>query len=57
MRRLAFTGSAATGRAIQRRAAEVGVKTVTLELGGKNPLIVFPDADLDTAVGGARSGA
>lgn len=56
VRRLAFTGSAATGRAIQRRAAEVGVKTVTLELGGKNPLVVFPDADLDTAVAASVRG-
>ncbi|GLZ49041.1 aldehyde dehydrogenase [Actinomycetospora sp. NBRC 106375] len=56
VRRLAFTGSAATGRAIQRRAAEVGVKTVTLELGGKNPLVVFPDADLDTVVAAAVRG-
>ncbi|TDQ62377.1 acyl-CoA reductase-like NAD-dependent aldehyde dehydrogenase [Actinomycetospora succinea] len=56
VRRLAFTGSAATGRAIQRRAAEVSIKTVTLELGGKNPLVVFPDADLDVAVAASVRG-
>jgi acyl-CoA reductase-like NAD-dependent aldehyde dehydrogenase len=56
VRRLAFTGHADTGRAIQRRAAEVAVKTVTLELGGKNPIVVFPDADLDAAVDGALRG-
>lgn len=56
VRRLAFIGSAATGRAIQASAASVNVKTVTLELGGKNPLVVFPDADLDAAVQAARRG-
>jgi acyl-CoA reductase-like NAD-dependent aldehyde dehydrogenase len=56
VRRLAFTGSVATGLTIQRRAAENAVKTVTLELGGKNPLVVFPDADLDVAVDAAVRG-
>ena len=56
VRRLAFTGSVATGLAIQRRAAESTVKAVTLELGGKNPLVVFPDADLDVAVDAAVRG-
>lgn len=54
--RIAFTGSVATGLAIQRRAAETVVKTVSLELGGKNPLVVFPDADLDRAVESAVRG-
>lgn len=45
VRRIGFTGSEPTGRAIQRAAAEVGVKHVTLELGGKNALIAWPDAD------------
>ena len=45
IKRIAFIGSTATGRAIQRAAAESGVKHVTLELGGKNPMIVFPDCD------------
>jgi 2-formylbenzoate dehydrogenase len=43
--RIGFIGSHVTGRAIQRDAAEAGVKDVTLELGGKNALIAFPDAD------------
>ncbi|HTP92521.1 MAG TPA: aldehyde dehydrogenase family protein [Xanthobacteraceae bacterium] len=47
VKRLAFTGSVPTGKAIQRAAAEGGIKHVTLELGGKNPLIVFPDMDPD----------
>ncbi len=43
-----FTGSSAVGRAI---AAEAGksLKKVALELGGKNPQVIFPDADLDSA--------
>jgi acyl-CoA reductase-like NAD-dependent aldehyde dehydrogenase len=54
--RVAFIGSAATGRRIQASAAASSVKTVTLELGGKNPIVVFPDADLDLAVEGAIRG-
>ena len=42
--RLAFVGSVPTGRAIAKAAAET-LKVVTLELGGKNPIIIFPDAD------------
>lgn len=45
IRRIGFIGSDTTGRAIQRDAAETGVKDVTLELGGKNALIAFGDAD------------
>lgn len=56
VRRIGFTGSVPTGLAIQRAAAESGVKHVTLELGGKNPFIVFPDADLDRVVEHAVSG-
>lgn len=56
VRRIAFTGSPQTGRAIQRAAAESGVKDVSLELGGKNALVVFPDADLDAVVDGAVKG-
>jgi acyl-CoA reductase-like NAD-dependent aldehyde dehydrogenase len=56
VRRLAFIGSAKVGRAIQRRAAENVIKTVTLELGGKNPIVVFPDANIDAAVDGALRG-
>jgi acyl-CoA reductase-like NAD-dependent aldehyde dehydrogenase len=56
VRRVAFIGSVATGRMIQGRAAAGAVKTVTLELGGKNPLVVFPDADLELALDGAQKG-
>lgn len=56
IKRIAFIGSVPTGMKIQRAAAEVGVKHITLELGGKNPMIVFPDADLDAAVKGAVAG-
>ena len=47
VKRIAFIGSPETGRAIQRSAAEVAVKHISLELGGKNPMIVFPDSDPD----------
>jgi acyl-CoA reductase-like NAD-dependent aldehyde dehydrogenase len=56
IRRIAFIGSAATGRQIQKSAADVCVKHVSLELGGKNPFIVFPDADLEAAKAAAISG-
>ncbi|MGH3318373.1 MAG: aldehyde dehydrogenase family protein [Nocardioidaceae bacterium] len=56
VRRIGFIGSPPTGRAIQRDAAEVGVKNVSLELGGKNAQIVMPDADLDAAAAGAVQG-
>jgi aldehyde dehydrogenase (NAD+) len=48
VRKVSFTGSTATGRAVMRDAAEQ-ITDLTLELGGKNPLIVFPDADVDRA--------
>ncbi len=47
--KIAFTGSTAVGREIVRAAAG-NLKRVTLELGGKSPVIVFPDADLDAVV-------
>src|SRR5437763_2732384 len=50
-----FTGGDAAGRRIYALAAQ-SLKTVTLELGGKSPNIVFDDADLDQAVKGAVSG-
>ncbi|MCP2626818.1 aldehyde dehydrogenase family protein [Mycolicibacterium smegmatis] len=56
VRRIGFTGSEAAGRAIQRAAAEVAVKDVTLELGGKNALIAFPDADPAAVAAGAVRG-
>ncbi len=56
VRRLSFTGSAETGRRILARSASTNLKSVTLELGGKNPLVVFPDADLEKAVDAAVRG-
>ena len=56
VKRIAFTGSVETGMRVQRSAAEASVKKVSLELGGKNALIVLPDADLDAAVPGAVLG-
>lgn len=56
VKRIALIGSASTGRAIQRSAAEVAVKHITLELGGKNPMIVFPDTDVDAAAEAAVKG-
>lgn len=49
IRRIGFIGAPGTGRLIQRQAAESGVKYVSLELGGKNALVVMPDADLKAA--------
>lgn len=49
VRKIAFTGSTATGKRIQERAAKT-MKRVNLELGGKGPLIVFGDADLQKAI-------
>jgi betaine-aldehyde dehydrogenase len=56
IRRIGFTGSIRTGLAIQRAAAETCVKAISLELGGKNPLIVFPDVDVERAVDAAVAG-
>lgn len=56
VRRVNFTGSTAVGRIIARRCAEQ-LKPVLLELGGKAPLIVLEDADLDEAVKAAAFGA
>lgn len=53
---LTFTGGTDTGRAVLKRAVETMTK-VQLELGGKNPLIVLDDADLDLAVDIAANGA
>ena len=52
IRKVSLTGEVGTGRAVMADAAAT-LKQVTLELGGKSPLIVFDDADLDSAVGGA----
>ncbi|HEX8300715.1 aldehyde dehydrogenase [Sphingomonas sp.] len=56
IRRINFTGSTAVGRIIAIRAAQ-NLKPVLLELGGKAPLIVLEDADLDEAVKAAAFGA
>jgi aldehyde dehydrogenase (NAD+) len=53
---ISFTGSVATGRAIARSAAE-GMKKVQLEMGGKNPMVVLDDADMDIAVPACLNGA
>ncbi len=52
---LTFTGSVPTGREVMKAAAE-HIKPVLLELGGKSPLIIFADADLETAVAEAMRG-
>src|SRR3954464_4200795 len=53
--KIAFTGSTAVGREIGSKAGG-GLKRVTLELGGKSPNIVLPDADIKRAVKGAYTG-
>jgi acyl-CoA reductase-like NAD-dependent aldehyde dehydrogenase len=50
--KIAFTGSTAVGREIGAKAGRA-LKRVTLELGGKSPNIILPDADLDVAIKGA----
>ena len=52
IRKVSLTGEVGTGKAVMADAAQ-SLKNVTLELGGKSPLIVFEDAKLDNAVGGA----
>ncbi len=53
--KIAFTGSTATGRLIMKSAA-VNLKNITLETGGKSPLLVFDDADLEQAAKWAHIG-
>lgn len=53
--KIAFTGSTATGKQVQRQATGT-LKRVTLELGGKSPSVVFADADLEVAVRGVAAG-
>ncbi|GAA4552692.1 hypothetical protein GCM10023175_46910 [Pseudonocardia xishanensis] len=53
VRRIAFIGSVQTGQRIQEAAAQTGIKDVSLELGGKNALIAFPDADPVEVAGAA----
>jgi len=52
--KVTFTGSTEVGRLVVQAAAG-NMKKVTVELGGKSPVIVLPDADLDTAIAGAAS--
>eukprot|EP00406_Dinophysis_acuminata_P084232 CAMPEP_0179245680 /NCGR_PEP_ID=MMETSP0797-20121207/18700_1 /TAXON_ID=47934 /ORGANISM="Dinophysis acuminata, Strain DAEP01" /LENGTH=511 /DNA_ID=CAMNT_0020953239 /DNA_START=89 /DNA_END=1620 /DNA_ORIENTATION=+ len=54
--KIAFTGSSAVGHKIVEYSAQSNLKKVTLELGGKSPLIVLPDADLDQAAMAAHIG-
>lgn len=53
--KIAFTGSTEVGRIIRKATAGTG-KALTLELGGKSPMIVFDDADLDSVVEGVVDG-
>ncbi|OKH90001.1 aldehyde dehydrogenase family protein [Thalassospira sp. TSL5-1] len=55
VKKVSFTGSVETGRTVYRAAAEKLIP-VTLELGGKSPMIVMDDADLEKAVAGAIGG-
>lgn len=54
--KVAFTGSVLTGRKIMEAAAKSNLKKVTLELGGKSPVVVFPSADLEQAANWAALG-
>jgi aldehyde dehydrogenase (NAD+) len=47
--KVSFTGSTAAGAAIMQNLAQTGIKPVTLELGGKSPILVFADSDLELA--------
>ncbi|PQO23893.1 betaine-aldehyde dehydrogenase [Rhodobacteraceae bacterium WD3A24] len=53
--KVSLTGSVPTGQKVYASAAE-GIRGVTMELGGKSPLVIFDDADLEDAVGGALLG-
>lgn len=53
--KISFTGSTETGKLILRQSADT-MKRVTLELGGKSPVIILPDADLDRAIEAAAGG-
>uniref|UniRef100_A0A673MTY5 Retinal dehydrogenase 2-like n=1 Tax=Sinocyclocheilus rhinocerous TaxID=307959 RepID=A0A673MTY5_9TELE len=54
--KVAFTGSTEVGKLIQEAAGKSNLKRVTLELGGKNPNIIFADADFELAVEQAHQG-
>ncbi len=53
--KVSLTGSVPTGRKVYAAAAE-GIRHVTMELGGKSPMVIFEDADIEDAVGGAILG-
>jgi acyl-CoA reductase-like NAD-dependent aldehyde dehydrogenase len=53
--KIAFTGDTSTGKQIMRSSADT-LKKITLELGGKSPNIVLPDADMEAAIRGATIG-
>uniref|UniRef100_A0A673NLN1 Aldehyde dehydrogenase family 1 member A3-like n=1 Tax=Sinocyclocheilus rhinocerous TaxID=307959 RepID=A0A673NLN1_9TELE len=55
--KVAFTGSTEVGQLIKAAAAKSNLKRVTLELGGKNPCIVFADSDLQSAVEETQKGS
>nr|XP_018909366.1 PREDICTED: cytosolic 10-formyltetrahydrofolate dehydrogenase isoform X1 [Bemisia tabaci] len=50
VRKIGFTGSTAVGHSILRSAADSNLKKVSLELGGKSPLVIFSDCDLEKSV-------
>ena len=54
--KVAFTGSTEVGRLIAKAAGDTNLKKVTLELGGKSPTIILPDADIEQAIAGASMG-
>jgi betaine-aldehyde dehydrogenase len=56
IKRISLIGGMTTGQMIQKAAAEAGIKHVSLELGGKNPMIVLADADVETAARAAVRG-
>lgn len=56
IRKVSITGSVEAGRAVMTGAAESNLKSTTLELGGKSPHVIFPDADLRAAAMGATIG-
>ncbi|UKZ74815.1 hypothetical protein TrVFT333_002485 [Trichoderma virens FT-333] len=55
IRKISFTGSVATGKKVQIAATESNLKRVTLELGGKSPVVIFRDANLNNAARAASN--